>query len=76
VYESALAADDQDALVAAISRNVFGASEPPLGARQMAAYMRQAAHRLGRQAAESVVHGEIDFPDPDSVAGCEGRPNS
>ena len=76
VYESALAADDEDALVVAISRNVFGAAEPPLGARQMAAYMRQAAHRLGRQAGEVLVRGELDFPDPDAVAGCEGRPNS
>lgn len=75
VYESALAAGDEDALAVAIARNLFGAAEPSLGARRMAAYMRQAVHRLDAQAPDALEHGELDFPDPETLANFEGRPN-
>ena len=35
------------ALAAAIARNVFGTAEPSLGARRLAAYMREASRRIG-----------------------------
>ena len=53
-YESALAGDDAAALEAAVARNVFGVTEPPLGARRLAAYMRRgepAARRAGARCA-------------------------
>ena len=77
VYESALMDDNDDALVAAVSRNVFGLAEPPLGAHQLAAYMRDAAHRLGQQDIRELLRAELDFPDPENVAlpSFQVRPN-
>ena len=67
-YERALAQQDGDALAAALARNVFNAAEPPLGARRLAAYMRQAARRLSEQTTEALVRAELEFPDPETVA--------
>ena len=67
-YESALDDDGMDALEAAVSRNVFGASAPPLGARRLAAYMREASRRLGAQAPGAFGRAELDFPDPEAMA--------
>jgi cytochrome b pre-mRNA-processing protein 3 len=67
-YESALAEDSSDALEAAVTRNVFGATEPLLGARRLAAYMREASRRLSAQGAEALARAELDFPDPEAVA--------
>jgi cytochrome b pre-mRNA-processing protein 3 len=66
-YESALAQEDLDALAAALARNVFAAAEPPLGARRLAAYMRQAACRLAEQETAALVRATLDFPDPETV---------
>src|SRR3954470_6667893 len=44
-YDGALEAGDASALGAAAARNVFGVAEPPLGARRLAAYMREAGRR-------------------------------
>ena len=66
-YEGALAGNDPAALEAAVARNVFGVTEPPLGARRLAAYMREASRRLSGQEAQSLARGELDFPDPDAV---------
>jgi cytochrome b pre-mRNA-processing protein 3 len=52
---------------AAVARNVFGVTEPPLGARRLAAYMREASRRLSAQEPQSLARGELDFPDPDAV---------
>jgi hypothetical protein len=51
-----------------VARNVFGVAEPALGARRLAAYMREAADRLGDQETAALVRGELDFPNPESVA--------
>jgi cytochrome b pre-mRNA-processing protein 3 len=67
-YERALADDSPAALEAAVARNVYGVTEPPLGARRLAAYMREASRRLGEQAVNSLARGELDFPDPEAVA--------
>ena len=67
-YESALADDSAAALEAAVARNVYGVTEPPLGARRLAAYMREASRRLDEQAVNSLARGELDFPDPEAVA--------
>ena len=67
-YERALADDSPAALEAAVARNVYGVTEPPLGARRLAAYMREASRRLDEQAVNSLARGELDFPDPEAVA--------
>jgi len=66
-YEGALAGNDPAALEAAVARNVFGVTEPSLGARRLAAYMREASRRLSGLKAQSLARGELDFPDPDAV---------
>jgi cytochrome b pre-mRNA-processing protein 3 len=67
-YESALEADSAAPVEAAIARNVFGVAEPPLGARRLAAYMREANRRLTAQAPAALARAELDFPDPEAVA--------
>ena len=67
-YESALAADDPAALAAALARNVFGAAEPPLGARRLAAYMREASRPARRAGADALARGRARFPDPEAMA--------
>ena len=67
-YERALAQQDGDALAAALARNIFNAAEPPLGARRLAAYIRQTARRLSEQTTEALVRAELEFPDPETVA--------
>jgi cytochrome b pre-mRNA-processing protein 3 len=71
-YEAALGGDDPAELEAAVARNVFGATEPTVGARRLAAYMREASRRLaaqgfGGQGAQALARGELDFPDPELV---------
>jgi cytochrome b pre-mRNA-processing protein 3 len=76
-YESALADDNAAALEAAVARNVFGVTEPPLGARRLAAYMREASRRLGEQEPVALARAELEFPDPEATAApsLQGRPN-
>jgi cytochrome b pre-mRNA-processing protein 3 len=67
-YESALADASASPLEAAVTRNVFGVTEPPLGARRLAAYMREASRRLDGQEHGALARAELDFPDPETVA--------
>jgi cytochrome b pre-mRNA-processing protein 3 len=67
VYESALGAGDMTALAAAVGRNVFGAPEADVGARRLAAYMRDAVAALGRRQPGPLTAADIEFPDPDKV---------
>ena len=60
-YESALTATTPAALEAAVARNVFGVPEPPLGARRLAAYMREASRRLAAQDASRAGAGRARF---------------
>jgi cytochrome b pre-mRNA-processing protein 3 len=66
-YEAALADDHPAALEAAVARNVFGATEPNLGARRLAAYMREVAARLEQGDADMLMAATFEFPDPQSV---------
>lgn len=68
VYEAALASGNAAALEDAVSRNVFGQAEPPLGARRLAAYMLDAAARLDARADDALGRAELDFPDPETMA--------
>jgi cytochrome b pre-mRNA-processing protein 3 len=67
-YEAALADSDGPALEAALTRNVFGTAQPPLGARRLAAYMQDAARQL---AIQDMAGGKIQFPDPQRVTAVE-----
>ena len=67
VYESALLDADPVVLAAAVARNVFGAAEAPLGARRLAAYMRETADRLAALAVNALVAAKFKFPDPATV---------
>jgi cytochrome b pre-mRNA-processing protein 3 len=63
-YEAALDGGDRSALEAALTRNVFGTTQPPLGARRLAAYVQGAAQQLAMQ---DMADGKIQFPDPERV---------
>jgi cytochrome b pre-mRNA-processing protein 3 len=67
-YEAALADGDGTGLEAALTRNVFATTRPPLGARRLAAYMHDAARQLATQ---DLADGKIQFPDPDQVIAPE-----
>ncbi|MGH6742000.1 MAG: ubiquinol-cytochrome C chaperone family protein [Bradyrhizobium sp.] len=67
VYEEALAADGDEALIGAVARNVYGATEPPLGANRLAAYMREAARSLAAQSGGILTSAGIRLPDPEAI---------
>jgi cytochrome b pre-mRNA-processing protein 3 len=76
VYETALAETNPAALEAAVARNVFGAPEPTLGARRLAAYMMTVAAHLADLDAEALMAATFEFPDPKSIGAgaiAEGR---
>ena len=64
IYDGALMDTDPSVLEAAVARNVFAAPEPALGARRLAAYMREAAARLERHDAGTLEAAKFEFPDP------------
>jgi cytochrome b pre-mRNA-processing protein 3 len=70
VYQAALAASDESALVEAIRRNVDGGPNGPAAPR-LAAYMRQAAGALAQLPAQTVVNGGPTWPDPAAVSAAD-----
>ncbi len=66
-YEDALGDANPAALESAVARNVFGAAEPTLGARRLAAYMRAMAARLAERDTDALMAATFEFPDPKSV---------
>jgi cytochrome b pre-mRNA-processing protein 3 len=67
-YAAALAAEGNDLLVQAITRNVFGHSgDAPMGALRLAAYIREAVGDLTRLNAAALLRGELSFPDPEVI---------
>jgi cytochrome b pre-mRNA-processing protein 3 len=67
VYDRALAAADDEELIAALARNVFGEAEPTASTRPLAAYVRAAAGRLDRTPLAALTAARLDFPAPDAV---------
>jgi len=67
-YEAALAADDGDALVAAIRRNVYGGAAEA-AAERLAAYIRLAASDLRAEDVQALAGGSLGFPDPATFLG-------
>lgn len=72
-YEGALLDADTAALESAVARNVFGTVEVPLGARRLAAYVRETADRLAALAADALLAARFEFPDPASVEATAAR---
>ncbi len=65
-YRDALAAGSDEALAAALARNIYGGSAPPQAAR-LAAYMRAAVGELKAQNAADLAAGRLSFPAPTAV---------
>ena len=66
IYRAALADADDEALVAALARNIYGGTAlAPV--QRLAAYMREAVRQLGAQESASLAVGRLSFPDPTSV---------
>jgi cytochrome b pre-mRNA-processing protein 3 len=65
-YRAALAASGDQALVAALRRNIYGGSES-VPASRLAAYVREAVGGLKVQTSEDLAAGRLSFPEPASV---------
>src|SRR5262249_46957078 len=63
-YRSALAASGQEALAAALQRNVYGDGAPPGCAKALAAYIREAERGLAAQNAAGFLRASLTFPAP------------
>ena len=66
-YKAALAAAGQDALVEAVTRNIYGGTPSPAAPARLAAYMREAVRVLEMQPAAGFLSGALDLPDPATV---------
>jgi cytochrome b pre-mRNA-processing protein 3 len=67
-YEAALAAAGDEALVAALTRNVYPDARAPVAAAALATYVRAAARMLADTDDAALARGEARFPDPDAFA--------
>ena len=65
-YRTAFAGNDNEALVAALQRNIYGGA-PATAAPRLAAYMREALRGLAAQDTASLAGGELHFPDPATI---------
>jgi len=64
-YRSALASDGDEALVAALAKNVYGGAAPePAAPVRLAAYIREAVRGLGAQQPADLLAGKLRMPDP------------
>jgi cytochrome b pre-mRNA-processing protein 3 len=71
-YEAALDSGDSNVLAAALARNIFSTtSDPPSGARRLAAYVTEAVRMLAVQDAGGTNSPPLRFPDAQSVIGVE-----
>lgn len=73
-YGQALAAGDREALQAALGRNVYG-TESPAAARPLALYVLDVEAHLAAHDPDAVANGSLSFPDPNSSAEREVKPN-
>jgi cytochrome b pre-mRNA-processing protein 3 len=63
-YDRALAAPGDEALPAALRRNVLGDGAPAAAPPRLAAYVRAVADRLEASAVADLGAGKVAFPDP------------
>jgi cytochrome b pre-mRNA-processing protein 3 len=69
-YKAALTDPDDQALAAALARNVFAGATVPAAAERLAAYVRQAVEDLAAQGADAFQRADVTFPDPKQVPAC------
>ena len=67
-YESALAAEGDEALMAALARNVYADGATAVAAAPLAHYVRAAAGMLWDQDDAALARGAAAFPDPEAFA--------
>ena len=72
-YEAALAAADDEVLVAALMRNVYADGAPRVAAAVLAAYVRAAARMLADADDATLARGEARFPEPGGFVACAVR---
>jgi cytochrome b pre-mRNA-processing protein 3 len=65
-YRAAWAVKDDERLVQALERNIYGGSSSPAAPR-LAAYTREALRNLGAQPSERLLVGELHFPEPSHI---------
>lgn len=65
-YDKALEAQDEAALVDALTRNVYRGQHTH-GARALADYAQRAYRMLAQQTAEDLCDGRVQFPDPEAM---------
>jgi cytochrome b pre-mRNA-processing protein 3 len=70
-YDRALADPADDALAAALARNVFGQAEASVQARRLARYARLADRELAAAESGGFAQGRLMFPDPDTISAVE-----
>jgi cytochrome b pre-mRNA-processing protein 3 len=64
-YRAALAAEGNEALTAAVIRNIYAGTPPaPAVSARLAAYMRAMMAALDRQASSALEAGTVHLPDP------------
>ena len=64
-YRSALAADGEGALVAALTRNIYEGSPPtPETSGHLAAYVREAVRDVRAQRVDDLLAGKLTLPKP------------
>jgi cytochrome b pre-mRNA-processing protein 3 len=69
-YEAALQQPADDALIAALVRNVYpGCSEPQVAAGCLATYVRRMVQHLAEQPPERLAEGMVSFPQPEAAEG-------
>jgi cytochrome b pre-mRNA-processing protein 3 len=71
-YDEALARPNDEALAAALSRNVF-AGATAARPQWLAAYVRAAVAELARQPDSAFAAGQVSWPDPGAPAAAAGR---
>jgi cytochrome b pre-mRNA-processing protein 3 len=67
-YEAALGEESDEALVAALTRNVYADTVAPVAAAALAAYVRAAARTLTGADDAALAHGEACLPNPEDFA--------
>ncbi len=70
-YSAALDARDEEALAAALKRNIQPTTEDWPEARHLARYALVAADSLASQPVERIVSGEVDYPEAATVSAGE-----
>lgn len=69
-YDAALSAQGDDALTAALARNVYGGiPQAESSARRLAHYVRRADANLAGQKREEIARGIVQFPSPTETDG-------